>query len=65
MSTSSISTQSSTQQIAATSSSATLLQTISALTFGAIILYAVGFLPMDVAHNAAHDTRHTLAFPCH
>ncbi|WP_020406280.1 CbtB domain-containing protein [Hahella ganghwensis] len=45
--------------------SSTFLQTSSALIFGAVILYAVGFLPMDAAHNAAHDTRHSLAFPCH
>lgn len=33
--------------------------------FGALILYAVGFLPMSAAHNAAHDTRHAIVFPCH
>lgn len=43
----------------------TITQTIGALAFGIIILFSVGFAPMDVAHNAAHDTRHTLAFPCH
>jgi cobalt transporter subunit CbtB len=25
----------------------------------------VGFSQMDVVHNAAHDSRHSLAFPCH
>ncbi|NRB38442.1 MAG: CbtB-domain containing protein [Pseudomonadales bacterium] len=40
-------------------------QNIAAMAFGAILLFAVGFLPMEVAHNAAHDTRHALAFPCH
>jgi cobalt transporter subunit CbtB len=30
---------------------------------GVAMLFAVGF--MDVAHNAAHDTRHAIAFPCH
>jgi cobalt transporter subunit CbtB len=29
------------------------------------ILYAVGFAEMAVAHNAAHDTRHAVGFPCH
>ena len=33
--------------------------------FGALILYAVGFLPMNAAHNAAHDSRHSIVFPCH
>ena len=42
-----------------------LLQILSAMAFGALILFAVGFLPMEAAHNAAHDTRHALAFPCH
>jgi len=42
-----------------------LLQTLGACMFGALVLFAVGFMPMDAAHNAAHDTRHTLAFPCH
>ena len=54
---------SSEQQIAVTS--LPIVQTIGALAFGVIILFAVGFAPIDVAHNAAHDTRHTLAFPCH
>ncbi len=42
-----------------------LAQNLAALGFGAIVLFAVGFLPMEAAHNAAHDTRHALAFPCH
>ena len=42
-----------------------LTQTLAALVFGIIILFAVGFAPMEIAHNAAHDARHTLAFPCH
>jgi len=42
-----------------------LMQTFGALVFGAAVLFAVGFMPMDAAHNAAHDTRHSLAFPCH
>lgn len=42
-----------------------LAQNLAALTFGLIILFAVGFVPMDITHSAAHDTRHALAFPCH
>jgi len=42
-----------------------ITQTMGAIAFGIIILFAVGFAPMDAAHNAAHDTRHTFAFPCH
>lgn len=25
----------------------------------------VGFSHMEIVHNAAHDSRHSLAFPCH
>jgi len=53
------------QTIAVTASQSTLAQTIGALGFGIVMLFAVGFAPMDVAHNAAHDTRHAMAFPCH
>ncbi|WP_086932126.1 CbtB domain-containing protein [Agarilytica rhodophyticola] len=42
-----------------------LFQNIAALILGTVVLFAVGFLPMEAAHNAAHDTRHALAFPCH
>ena len=39
------------------------VQIFGALILGVTMLFAVGF--MDVAHNAAHDTRHAIAFPCH
>jgi cobalt transporter subunit CbtB len=32
---------------------------------GLFIVGFVGFSHLDVVHNAAHDTRHSLAFPCH
>jgi cobalt transporter subunit CbtB len=41
------------------------LQIFAALVFGMAIFYAVGFSSMGIAHNAAHDARHSLAFPCH
>ncbi|MBL4826982.1 MAG: CbtB-domain containing protein [Spongiibacteraceae bacterium] len=43
----------------------TFNQTLGAMILGAIVVFCVGFLPMEAAHNAAHDTRHSLAFPCH
>ena len=49
----------------AVSGTSTLVQTLAACVFGALVLLAVGFVPMDAAHNAAHDTRHTAGFPCH
>jgi cobalt transporter subunit CbtB len=35
------------------------------LLFGLVMLFIVGFSPISAVHNAAHDTRHTAAFPCH
>lgn len=41
------------------------LQLTAAIILGAVLLYGVGFASADVAHSAAHDSRHTFAFPCH
>jgi cobalt transporter subunit CbtB len=35
------------------------------LVMGLGFVFLVGFAPMSAVHNAAHDTRHTAAFPCH
>jgi cobalt transporter subunit CbtB len=35
------------------------------LALGAMITFVVGFSHMSLAHNAAHDTRHAIGFPCH
>jgi len=56
---------SSEQPLSLKATNSMLMQSIAALLFGAIILFAVGFAPLGVAHNAAHDTRHSLTFPCH
>lgn len=32
---------------------------------GLFILYGVGFAHSEAVHNAAHDSRHSVAFPCH
>lgn len=29
------------------------------------LIYGVGFAHPDILHNAAHDARHVIAFPCH
>lgn len=36
-----------------------------ALALGAAVLFTIGFAHSSEIHNAAHDTRHSLAFPCH
>ncbi len=48
-----------------TLSPSVIIQVLGATLLGIVMLYGVGFAPMDVAHNAAHDTRHAVAFPCH
>ncbi len=50
--------------LAATRSSA-LLQTLLAAALGAVLVFGVGFSHIEALHNAAHDTRHSAAFPCH
>jgi cobalt transporter subunit CbtB len=37
----------------------------AALVLGFVLIYTVGFAASASVHNAAHDTRHGLAFPCH
>jgi len=32
---------------------------------GVSLLYFTGFSHLQAAHNAAHDARHSAAFPCH
>ncbi len=49
----------------ATSTSSALLQTLLAGLLGVFIIGFVGFSHMDVVHNAGHDYRHSMAFPCH
>jgi len=40
-------------------------QILAGALLGLVILSTVGFAPVEVIHNAAHDTRHSSGFPCH
>jgi cobalt transporter subunit CbtB len=42
-----------------------LTAAISAAILGACLVYFAGFSHIEAVHNAAHDTRHSAAFPCH
>ena len=42
-----------------------LAQSLMAMMLGVFIVGVVGFSHIDVIHNAAHDVRHSNAFPCH
>jgi len=43
----------------------TLAAAAFAALLGVFVLWVVGFSHIDIAHNAAHDTRHSTGFPCH
>lgn len=38
---------------------------IGAGLIGLCLVYFAGFSHIEAVHNAAHDTRHSAAFPCH
>ena len=41
------------------------LQLASVFLLGVVMLFGAGFVQTSAVHNAAHDVRHSLAFPCH
>jgi cobalt transporter subunit CbtB len=42
-----------------------LLPALAAAMLGLVVLFGVALANSDTIHNAAHDTRHAAAFPCH
>ncbi|MGQ0665349.1 MAG: CbtB domain-containing protein [Pseudomonadota bacterium] len=42
-----------------------VLPAAAAILLGLFVLYGVGFAGSQILHNAAHDSRHSFAFPCH
>jgi cobalt transporter subunit CbtB len=50
--------------LSATRSTA-LWPALAAFALGLALLYVVGFAGPQLIHDAAHDTRHSLNFPCH
>jgi cobalt transporter subunit CbtB len=49
----------------ATRSLAALGPAMLALLLGVVFIVGAGFAALPAAHNAAHDARHSFAFPCH
>jgi len=45
--------------------SAALWSALAASALGFALLYVVAFAGPQLIHDAAHDTRHSLNFPCH
>ena len=48
-----------------TASMGGLWPALAAALLGLTILFGVALANSDTIHNAAHDTRHVAAFPCH
>ena len=42
-----------------------VMSALLASALAAVLLYGMGFTPMEALHNAAHDGRHSAGFPCH
>jgi len=42
-----------------------VLSIFAAALLGLFIVGGVGFSHIEAVHNAAHDYRHSMAFPCH
>ncbi len=45
--------------------SAAVMPAILAILLGVFLVFGTGMVQISAAHNAAHDTRHALGFPCH
>jgi cobalt transporter subunit CbtB len=56
-----VQTQNTTQILAAERAAPAVL----ALLFGVFLVFGTGFAHPQTIHNAAHDSRHAFAFPCH
>jgi cobalt transporter subunit CbtB len=42
-----------------------ILPALFAATLGLALLWVAGFAELSPLHGAAHDVRHSAAFPCH
>jgi cobalt transporter subunit CbtB len=60
-----MSIQQNTASSAVSSTTAKIAQALTAAALGLFIVGFVGFSHVEAVHNAAHDTRHANAFPCH
>jgi cobalt transporter subunit CbtB len=54
-----------TAAVRGTERSEALVAAVVALALGVGLVFTTGFSHPSTIHNAAHDTRHALSFPCH
>jgi cobalt transporter subunit CbtB len=38
---------------------------LAAILLGIVFIGVTGFAPIQALHDAAHNTRHAISFPCH
>lgn len=48
-----------------TTQSNVVVPAVSSLVRGLFLILGSGFAGSETVHNAAHDSRHSFAFPCH
>ena len=53
------------RSVETTTQSSVVVPALLALVFGLFLLLGSGFAGSETLHNAAHDSRHSFAFPCH
>ena len=53
------------QTFAPTATVSAVIPALSAILLGVFLVLGIGFANSDTIHNAAHDSRHSFAFPCH
>ncbi|VAV96506.1 hypothetical protein MNBD_ALPHA07-1036 [hydrothermal vent metagenome] len=58
-------TKTQTQTLSHTDVQSGILPIIGAAFLGISLIFIAGFAKATVLHDAAHDTRHSIAFPCH
>jgi cobalt transporter subunit CbtB len=56
---------SATRSAATHSATQAAVAAFAAILLGSFLLYGVGFAQPQQIHDAAHDARHSFAFPCH
>jgi cobalt transporter subunit CbtB len=60
-----MSPQTLTRPVTSAITASAVLSVVFAILLGSVLVYGVGFASPMTIHNAAHDSRHSFAFPCH
>ncbi|WP_340214008.1 CbtB domain-containing protein [Dinoroseobacter shibae] len=58
-------TQTTTQTAAIARAATSTTGIVAAMAAGLLLLFLSGYAQATILHDAAHDQRHAMAFPCH